>query len=65
MVDAEGMGGAGGLRRKFEGATPLALGMEGKTMSHRWPVASQSRKREEDEFSPELLEGTRPASALM
>jgi len=64
MVDAEGIGGRW-LSKKFEGAPLLALGMEGKAMSHGLQVASQSWKREEEEFSPELLERTRPASTLM
>lgn len=41
MVDAEGIGGRW-LSEKFEGAALLALGMEGKAMSHGLQVASWS-----------------------
>lgn len=57
--------GESGLGKKFESATLLALRMEGTAMSPGLLVASQSWKSEEDEFSPELLEGTWPASTLM
>lgn len=53
------------VSEKCEGATVLALRMEGRAVSLGLQVILQSWRREEDEFSPEPPEGAQPAATLI